>query len=168
MSGRVPWRSSPPGTRHGLLVYIVDLAEVEIEGEITLEDRLRAFKASPTWLEDARLMRDRKKAPVHWFGGKWFLVRDYSLPGGVWKTFSCGALAGVASKTIVAPVERVKLLAQLEGTKSFSKIIREVWHLEGPSGFWKGCLIDVMGAESGSIKEIQDVKMKRLQCPRFV
>lgn len=91
--------------------------------------------------------RDKKKAPLGWFGGKWFLVRDYCVldaPSEAAKAFVAGGAAGALSKTVVAPVERVKLLTQLEGCnaagapRSIAAIAKDVWRLEGWRGFWRG------------------------------
>ncbi|CAK8997834.1 Calcium-binding mitochondrial carrier protein SCaMC-1 (Small calcium-binding mitochondrial carrier protein 1) (Solute carrier family 25 member 24) [Durusdinium trenchii] len=93
--------------------------------------------------------RNPKRAPLGWFGGKWFLVRDYALLDSssieAFKAFLAGGTAGVVSKTAVAPVERVKLLAQIEGLRacdmtrrSITHIAWDIWHLEGLQSFWKG------------------------------
>ena len=92
--------------------------------------------------------RDHKKAPLGWFGGKWFLVRDYAILDSssmeAMKAFVAGGTAGVLSKTAVAPVERVKLLTQIEGLRAYetrrsiSRIALDIWHLEGLQAFWRG------------------------------
>ena len=85
-----------------------------------------------------------KTAPIGWFGGKWFLVRDYAVMDSphAMKSFAAGGIAGMLSKIVVAPVERVKLLTQIEGLRtsrrSIIRIAYDVWHLEGFQAFWKG------------------------------
>ena len=56
-----------------------------------------------------------------------------------------GACAGALAKTVVAPIERVKLLMQLRGSidKSNNKISAlrvaiEVYHAQGILAFWRG------------------------------
>ena len=88
--------------------------------------------------------RHHKRAPFGWFGGKWFLVRDYAVMDSpqAMTSFAAGGIAGMLSKIGVAPVERVKLLTQIEGLRasrrSIIRIAYDVWHLEGFQAFWKG------------------------------
>lgn len=63
-----------------------------------------------------------------------------------WQDALAGATAGAFSKTAMAPVERVKLLMQLEGSvngTNFSghgpwKVAMHIYHSEGILAFWRG------------------------------
>jgi solute carrier family 25 (adenine nucleotide translocator) protein 4/5/6/31 len=61
-----------------------------------------------------------------------------------WQHAIAGASAGVFSKTAVAPVERVKLLMQLQGSVNRSdftnpwKVAKHIYHTEGILAFWRG------------------------------
>jgi len=58
------------------------------------------------------------------------------------KGFSAGAAAGVIAKTSLAPLDRVKLLTQIErlrGTnRSIPRLVADVYQIEGIRAFWKG------------------------------
>lgn len=61
-----------------------------------------------------------------------------------WQHAVAGASAGVFSKTAVAPVERVKLLMQLQGSVNRTdftnpwKVTKHIYHTEGILAFWRG------------------------------
>ena len=61
-----------------------------------------------------------------------------------WQHAIAGASAGVVSKTAVAPVERVKLLMQLQGSVNRTdftnpwKVTKHIYHTEGILAFWRG------------------------------
>lgn len=91
-------------------------------------------------------LNDPRNAPFHWLGGKWFVVRDYALShdfSTAVKSFTAGSFAGCLSKTVVAPAERVKVMAQTDALhggrcRSYSHIARDVLREEGFRSFWRG------------------------------
>ena len=50
----------------------------------------------------------------------------------------CGGLAGCASKTAMAPLERARILLQVGKDTSFVVALRRVWRTEGFQGLWAG------------------------------
>jgi hypothetical protein len=50
----------------------------------------------------------------------------------------CGGLAGCASKTAMAPLERARILLQVGKDTSFVEALRRVWRTEGFQGLWAG------------------------------
>lgn len=54
--------------------------------------------------------------------------------------FVAGGIAGVISRTAIAPIERVKILYQInKGTaESGLQVARNIWFKEGAAAFWKG------------------------------
>ena len=50
----------------------------------------------------------------------------------------CGGLAGCASKTAMAPLERARILLQVGRDTSFVEALRRVWRTEGLQGLWAG------------------------------
>ena len=50
----------------------------------------------------------------------------------------CGGLAGCASKTAMAPLERARILLQVGRDTSFVEALRRVWRTEGFQGLWAG------------------------------
>jgi solute carrier family 25 (adenine nucleotide translocator) protein 4/5/6/31 len=67
-----------------------------------------------------------------------------------WRDVLAGAAAGTVSKSAMAPVERVKLLMQLQGSadgiagQSAWKVAVSVYRNEGISAFWRGNIPNVM------------------------
>ena len=67
-----------------------------------------------------------------------------------WRDALAGAGAGAFSKTAMAPIERVKLLLQLQGSvdgiagRSAWKVAFHVYHTEGIRAFWRGNLPNVL------------------------
>lgn len=50
-----------------------------------------------------------------------------------------GGVAGCVSRTVVAPLDRVKILMQTQGgTQHWSRILRSTFHKEGARALWKG------------------------------
>ena len=54
--------------------------------------------------------------------------------------FIAGGFAGVVSRTVIAPIERVKILYQVnKGTsESGLAVAQKIWKNEGALAFWKG------------------------------
>ena len=72
-----------------------------------------------------------------------------------------GAIAGATSKTIVAPVERIRLLVQMANSPSeggMSSGVRSVLQREGMRGFWRGNGLSVTRAtlQKGLLFSTQD------------
>ena len=80
-------------------------------------------------------------------------------------TMAIGAFAGAASKTAVAPIERVRLLLQMapsrgEGSRSASSGFSAVMHSEGVLGLWRGNGLSIVRAmlSKGILFSSQDVR----------
>ena len=61
------------------------------------------------------------------------------------KKMCLGGAGGVIAKTVVNPIERVRILAQTGGAKGeahFFNIVKEIMKLEGIGGFWRGNLVN--------------------------
>jgi len=54
------------------------------------------------------------------------------------KSVVCGGLAGCVAKTVVAPLERLRILRQVEERGTFASAASRVWRQEGFVGFWTG------------------------------
>jgi len=69
---------------------------------------------------------------------------------GRFKSFLAGALAGSISRTVVAPLERVRVLMNTMTTrdpnflKDFGTAIRSIYKDGGIKGFWRGNMVNVM------------------------
>ncbi|CAJ1930923.1 unnamed protein product [Cylindrotheca closterium] len=68
-----------------------------------------------------------------------------------WRDGLAGAIAGAGSKTAMAPIERIKLLLQLQGSATLPKHRLSAWEAaskiyqeEGLISFWRGNLPNVM------------------------
>jgi hypothetical protein len=87
-----------------------------------------------------------------WTGGKWFKVRDAKhwrdSPSGL-RLFAAGGLAGAVAKTCVAPLERIKMLLQVQSMSEsaaarggarlgIAGMARDVLQRDGVRGFWRG------------------------------
>ena len=79
-------------------------------------------------------------------------------------TMAIGAFAGAASKTAVAPLERVRLLLQMapargEGSRSASSGFSAVMRSEGVLGLWRGNGLSIVRAmlSKGILFSSQDV-----------
>lgn len=98
------------------------------------------------------------RAPREWTAGK---VRPPILPPpdsvkkrDLWvslKHLSAGGIAGAVAKTCVAPLELVKLLAQVEGLRhagapprSMRQLVQDVFREDGVVGFWRGNAANVI------------------------
>lgn len=59
--------------------------------------------------------------------------------------FALGGIAGAVARTVVAPVERVKIIYQTSPHKSsYVKMVPAVWKEGGIWGFWRGNLVAVV------------------------
>ena len=87
-------------------------------------------------------------------------VSKGDTPTGFILSASMGAIAGAASKTVVAPVERIRLLMQMANAQSLGagSGLRDVLQKEGPLGLWRGNEIAVVRAtlQKGIIFSVQD------------
>lgn len=64
-----------------------------------------------------------------------------------WRSLLAGAAAGAFSKTVTAPIERVKLLLQLrdrETSCNIRQVVHQVYQEEGMLGFWRGNMPSVL------------------------
>lgn len=84
-------------------------------------------------------------------------------------TMAIGAFAGAASKTAVAPLERVRLLLQMapargEGSRSASSGFSAVMRSEGVLGLWRGNGLSIIRAmlSKGILFSSQDVLAGKL------
>jgi solute carrier family 25 (adenine nucleotide translocator) protein 4/5/6/31 len=72
-------------------------------------------------------------------------MTDKSAPNHLWNFFS-GGMAGIISKTLAAPIERVKLLLQTEKENDklsrryngITDCVKRIWKEEGFIAFWRG------------------------------
>jgi solute carrier family 25 phosphate transporter 23/24/25/41 len=58
-----------------------------------------------------------------------------------WRRVFAGAGAGVMSRTATAPLERIKILRQVQTTRQYTGLwpaLKSIYHQEGWFGFWKG------------------------------
>jgi hypothetical protein len=87
-------------------------------------------------------------------------VSKGDTPTGFVLSASMGAIAGAASKTVVAPVERIRLLMQMANAQSLGagSGLRDVLQKEGPLGLWRGNEIAVVRAtlQKGILFSVQD------------
>ena len=84
-----------------------------------------------------------------------------------------GAFAGAASKTAVAPLERVRLLLQMapargEGSRSASSGFSAVMRSEGLAGLWRGNGLSIIRAmlSKGILFSSQDAFASKLSQTR--
>lgn len=56
--------------------------------------------------------------------------------------FVAGGLAGMASKTAVAPFDRIKILCQTGASEGFAKTGTQIIKTEGPLGLWRGNFVN--------------------------
>jgi hypothetical protein len=62
-------------------------------------------------------------------------------------SFIAGALAGTASRTVVSPLERLKILLQLQGRNEYKGLIpslAKMWREEGFKGYMRGNGVNVL------------------------
>lgn len=115
--------------------------------------------------DDAPAPRD---LPLLAAGVKWYAADDLLLGA---KAFVCGGAAGAVSKTVVAPLERVKIKLQVAAVISkqqsalqiYSNIVRE----EGFTALWRGNTANVVRVipNKGILFMCNDLYMKKLQEP---
>lgn len=87
-------------------------------------------------------------------GEKQILARAYNFP---WKNLLAGGVAGAISRSVVAPIERLKLLLQMQGSGSGSgegstrrytgglrSGLRQMYKEDGARGLYKGNLSNIL------------------------
>lgn len=80
------------------------------------------------------------------------LLDDHQQKIPKWQDALAGAFSGALSKTVMAPVERVKLMMQLQGSisnlagKSPFGVASHIYKSEGAIAFWRGNLPNVLKA----------------------
>jgi hypothetical protein len=127
-------------TRQGEMM----LKKVDTDGnnEISLEEFTTFFRHSPLSSINA-LAEQWTDGVVVDCGGE----ASPSLPPSglqVWQTVVAGGCGGVASRTLTAPLEKIKLAAQT-GTSHTSGVIQEMFHIirtQGVRGLFAGNLIN--------------------------
>ena len=75
-----------------------------------------------------------------WRAGSRSCTRDPRM-GNAQEYFVAGGIAGVVSRTIIAPIERVKILYQVSrasASTSWVALAPRIWREEGLLAFWKG------------------------------
>lgn len=57
-----------------------------------------------------------------------------------WKYLAAGGVAGAVSRTVTAPLDRLKLILQIQQSQagSIAHLVRQIWSKEGAKGFWRG------------------------------
>lgn len=66
---------------------------------------------------------------------------DTKRPLAVWENALCGAVAGIVSRTVIAPIDVVKIRLQTQAQhqdRSLLQMTRTIMAQEGLRGFWKG------------------------------
>lgn len=88
-------------------------------------------------------------------GEKQILARAYNFP---WKNLLAGGVAGAISRSVVAPIERLKLLLQMQGngssnsgesssrryTGGLRSGLRQMYREDGARGLYKGNLSNIL------------------------
>ena len=72
---------------------------------------------------------------------------DANEPNGTWKHLASGAMAGIVSRTATAPLDRIKVILQVDGLgkyKSFAEVAGGMYREGGIRGFWRGNGMNVM------------------------
>lgn len=65
----------------------------------------------------------------------------------IWKHLASGAMGGVVSRTVTAPLDRLKVFLQVNGTGqggSFAVVMRSMYHEGGIKSFWRGNCMNVL------------------------
>eukprot|EP00246_Nothoceros_aenigmaticus_P005399 TRINITY_DN1743_c0_g1_i1.p1 TRINITY_DN1743_c0_g1~~TRINITY_DN1743_c0_g1_i1.p1 ORF type:complete len:334 (+),score=68.66 TRINITY_DN1743_c0_g1_i1:1139-2140(+) len=65
----------------------------------------------------------------------------------VLKHLFAGGMSGAVSRTIVAPLERIKVMSMVDreaAREGFSGVLRKIWKEEGVAGLFRGNLLNVM------------------------
>jgi hypothetical protein len=81
---------------------------------------------------------------------KFWKAQDDNTKG--FRLMLAGGVAGAVAKTCVAPLERIKMLLQIHGmtatakskSPGLSKVTKEILMVDGPAGFWKGNVANVV------------------------
>ncbi len=160
MEGVLPGGSVPPGGR------CPSRWKVSFHrADTTQEDGARRFGFSgnaPYWQEVSWLAGNKNFQTAAMSGKK---KEKASVP----TTMAIGAFAGAASKTAVAPLERVRLLLQMapargEGSRSASSGFSAVMKSEGVVGLWRGNGLSIIRAmlSKGILFSSQDVLAGKL------
>lgn len=88
--------------------------------------------------DDAELqsLKSDKKSDSHPKSEKIISVSKYLV---------AGAISTIVSRTFVAPLERLKLEYIVGGAKhNWATVIQGIWVAEGPGGFWKGNILNLL------------------------
>ena len=86
------------------------------------------------------------------------------------RLFLCGALSGIISRTITAPLDRVKIILQVSSSKNEKKtvtqVVDEIWKTEGINGFFRGNITNcIRVAPHNAIRFFVFENMKRFLLP---
>ena len=86
----------------------------------------------------------------------------------IFTSAAIGSFAGAASKTVTAPVERVRLLLQMDKTAHTSTMTTAVLKQEGARGLWRGNGLAITRAmvQKGLLFSTQDQLRTLLGCAR--
>ena len=93
--------------------------------------------------------QQQQQQPSIWNGGKFWKVKDaiqWTDESKAFRTLAAGGLAGSVSKTCVAPLERIKLLLQVDGMYAkpgtpppgILGVTKRILMEDGPIGFFRG------------------------------
>ena len=72
-----------------------------------------------------------------------------------------GGLSGAVAKSVTAPLERVKIMAQAGESANFAKLMADVVRVEGWAGLWRGNTANSMSHAQGRLPRCPLTNCKR-------
>ena len=120
------------------------------------EDLLNRGDVLPTWLSSVK--HELREVDDYWMrwnqvmnadnSGLGLVSSNTSSPFPSWKSLVAGGVAGAVSRTVVSPLERIKLLFQMQGRPpkytGVLQAMRLIYREDGVKGFFYGNLANVI------------------------